>query len=1192
MKTFTRYFFWTMLILFLAGTAMQAQQVNRFGFLDEFDNDVISTVWQDYESQYSFVEEDGKMKCTVNLAANSWKSFGLELPVPIDVTGAILQLRIKSTLAFPMMVKPEDKDGVADNWAHPTFSVDQSDDFLLYTFDFDANYGGEDTYDATNVKKIYFFFDPQNDFDGSVEFEYIAIGTLATKADMPYSGFFDDFDDDILVMDEPWSDYDETNYALSEANGVLSIACNSAASWTSFGLKFMDAPVDLELNPVLRIRMKSDEDFPMTIKFKDADGNWDQWGTQGHPVFNVEASDYFKTYTFDVGATMETGVDVYDLARIEEISFYFNANSAFVCNVEFDWFSMGSYNDQAQETVSGFYDDFSDDVLIMDEPWSDYEETNYALTEEDDVLKIACNTASSWKSFGLKFMESPLDLSDNPVIKLRMRSDQAFPMTIKFKDAEGNWDQWGTQGHPVFNVSASDYFITYTFDIGATMEAGVDVYDLTMIQEVSFYFNANSAFTCNVEFDWFSMGNTNPITNRLQTSLGQNFFGNGINLAWLEYGGKELTGFSPYEPEYVKALDSIALSGGNVIRWWLHTHTVNTPLFDGSGMCTGIQQTALDAIKRALDLAAERNIMVDLCLWTHNLLQTNAGEANYERNYKLISDPLYTQAYIDNALIPMVENVKGHSAILCWEIVNEPELLTGGHPTAPSEYIPTKEEIQQFINLQAGAIHRTDPSVAVSVGALSFNTCQSGSNWYTDDALIAQGGDEDGILDFYMAHYYGGGPNPFTNSPTDLGLTDRPVVIGEFSDLNESGTNILGGMTVAEAYQAAYDLGYAGVMAWKYFETPGDNTGNFTHHKPGIEAIYKDHPDEVTLISGDMNSSPYAKKIIPLLLVWPNENAWDSLDYVKLDTIFFDKEDAGVLTYTIESNSNPSLVTVTIGVDYTLDLSFPANAMGEAIITIKAEDSGGKTAKTTFRIYIVDTRNRALGATVKVSSVESASKLGSNALDGDPTTRFATLLGEDCEENEWLFVDLGEDYLVDSVVIEWEAAYGKQYKIYYAEEADAASTFDFLVNETLSSFVEGSWTLAYTETAGTGGTDVIPFTPALEARYIGFQGVERFNSEWGYSIYEFKVFSHGTVGIDDQTEGLIRVYPNPSDGYVFVSAPGKSWIEVMDITGRKVMETEHFNDLYRIDLSGYNQGVYLFRIHTKDTVSIERVVLR
>jgi hypothetical protein len=32
-----------------------------------------------------------------------------------------------------------------------------------------------------------------------------------------------------------------------------------------------------------------------------------------------------------------------------------------------------------------------------------------------------------------------------------------------------------------------------------------------------------------------------------------------------------------------------------------------------------------------------------------------------------------TRAYIDNALIPVVESLRGHPAILYWEIFNEPE---------------------------------------------------------------------------------------------------------------------------------------------------------------------------------------------------------------------------------------------------------------------------------------------------------------------------------------------------------------------------------------------------------------------------------------------------------------------------------------------------------------------------------------
>ena len=137
-------------------------------------------------------------------------------------------------------------------------------------------------------------------------------------------------------------------------------------------------------------------------------------------------------------------------------------------------------------------------------------------------------------------------------------------------------------------------------------------------------------------------------------------FLNGMNAAWIKYG-RDLTEFD--ELAFASMLDSIASAGGNAVRWWIHVNGSTTPLYDqGTGKVSGMPEVAIVNLERALDLAYERNMLIIPCLWSFDMLQDQWG-VNRMRNKKLITDSEYTQAYIDQALTPILEAVGTHPAV-------------------------------------------------------------------------------------------------------------------------------------------------------------------------------------------------------------------------------------------------------------------------------------------------------------------------------------------------------------------------------------------------------------------------------------------------------------------------------------------------------------------------------------------------
>lgn len=295
--------------------------------------------------------------------------------------------------------------------------------------------------------------------------------------------------------------------------------------------------------------------------------------------------------------------------------------------------------------------------------------------------------------------------------------------------------------------------------------------------------------------------------NRVEVNS-QEIFVSGMNLAWGNFA-RDLTAFN--EQTFVDALDDISNAGGNTMRWWVHVNGTSSPQFT-NGKVSGITDNEIANVKKVLDMAAERNMCISLCLWSFDMLQSGQG-VNYEQNRNLLQDTAYTLAYINNALIPMVKELKGHKAILCWEIFNEPEGMTREFGWTPEEEKTEMKYVQQFINLTAGAIHRVAPDEKVSNGSWSFRAASDiggYTNYYTDERLIDAGGDTFGTLDFYMVHYYDWGGtalSPF-HHPASYWELDKPLVIGEFS-ANGPYT----GISTKQAYTYLYENGYAGSLS-------------------------------------------------------------------------------------------------------------------------------------------------------------------------------------------------------------------------------------------------------------------------------------------------------------------------------------------------------------------------------------------
>ena len=124
----------------------------------------------------------------------------------------------------------------------------------------------------------------------------------------------------------------------------------------------------------------------------------------------------------------------------------------------------------------------------------------------------------------------------------------------------------------------------------------------------------------------------------------------------------------------------------------------------------------------------------------------------------------------------------------------------------------------------------------------------------------------------------------------------------------------------------------------------------------------------------------------------------------------------------------------------------------------------------------------AVGAAATSSSTQGGYP-ASNAVDGSLNTRWGGALGDSTAS---LTVDLGRVVLLDSVAIDWEAAYGKKYQLRISTD-------------------DANWTTVCAGGAAGPGWDGHGI-PGDSARYVRMQGQELAQPSYGFSLYEFQVF--------------------------------------------------------------------------------------
>ncbi len=586
---------------------------------------------------------------------------------------------------------------------------------------------------------------------------------------------------------------------------------------------------------------------------------------------------------------------------------------------------------------------------------------------------------------------------------------------------------------------------------------------------------------------------------------GQPLWLSGGNVAWVNFArdiGPGTTDFAAFE----RIFKQVHENGGNSMRLWLHTTGENTPAWNGNAV-SGPGAGAISDLRRIVDLAWENEVGLILCLWSFDMMVTGRGTTVLNRSRAILTEDAAMQTYIDNALIPMVDSLEGNPGVIAWEIFNEAEGMSNEFGWSHTTHVPMSA-IQRFVNRTAGAIHRADLAAKVTTGAWAFQALTdvpisgvSGTNnrnYYRDDRLVAAGGDADGTLDFYTVHYYewaGTAQSPFHHDYSTWGLT-KPLVVAEFfmGGGDDGNPNATYSVPQADLYTTLYDRGYAGAMAWQWYNYPNSGEGviNWPRALAGMKSVLLAHPEAVDVVPG--------VRILAFTARPPDiETGGSSVLTWRV---------SGATTTTLDVEPVDSIGTRTVSPETTTTYTLRA----------KDEAGGGDTLAVTVRVLDPSEINCSLNQPVRSSTTEQCcgnDARAVNAVDGDLATRWSSAWevgdADDDPADEWIDVDLGRAYSLDRVVLRWEAAYGAAYGIDVSYDGRL-------------------WTRVFTETNGNGGVDEIAFLTPVDARYVRMTG-ERRGGSWGYSLWEME-----TYGLPAENQPPEVAIATPMQGALF--APG------------------------------------------------------
>jgi hypothetical protein len=299
----------------------------------------------------------------------------------------------------------------------------------------------------------------------------------------------------------------------------------------------------------------------------------------------------------------------------------------------------------------------------------------------------------------------------------------------------------------------------------------------------------------------------------------------GANWAWrdfgTDFGGLDVwgrKGVSEDAAAYSAEMAELKAGGSTVIRWWMFPRFLTDSIqWGGDNAPSGISGTLIADVQKALELAEQNDVYLMLTPFSFDNFKYENTESGgvYSRSInEMATDATKRQKLLDNLIRPVakaVEESPYKHRMLAWDLINEPEMaMTGNNPYGAEAFNPlmgmntmTHAQMKAFLDA-LGAVLREESSALLTIGSASIGWA---SAWSQSD------------IDFYQVHYYDWVyyKFPYSNaaySPANMGIGDKPVVMGEYPYRGLTAGSNLPSRTLAELLNDLWTYGYAGALGW------------------------------------------------------------------------------------------------------------------------------------------------------------------------------------------------------------------------------------------------------------------------------------------------------------------------------------------------------------------------------------------